>query len=223
MRRGQTERNKSNRFILIMSSNFFDFWDSDRTVINRTNFHLDYLLILLTSVSKSDEEAVEEVGEPVSKVLNDIDPERWRFLTSPTLTFRGCKPRGQPSSYNQINQKDDSWVLLQQNRQTYEQEKLCKARPTIRTIMGKWYRNISVIQMKERERERERAREDKWIPVQPCCVWLYSTLRWLILGKQVSPSGNKNKIERKKCRFHGVLKLSTKELQFDGLLTRWLR
>jgi hypothetical protein len=27
------------------------------------------------------------------------------------------KPRGQPSYFNQIKQKDDSWVLLQQNRQ----------------------------------------------------------------------------------------------------------
>jgi len=52
-------------------------------------------------VSKSDEESVEE---PVSKVLNDIDPEKSPFLAIPTLTFRGCKPRGQPSSCNQISQ-----------------------------------------------------------------------------------------------------------------------
>ena len=50
-------------------------------------------------MSKSDEEeSVEEVGEPVSKVLNDTDPEKSPFLGKPTLTFRGCKPRGQPSS-----------------------------------------------------------------------------------------------------------------------------
>jgi hypothetical protein len=58
-----------------------------------------FLLILLTSVSKSDEESVEEVGEPVIKVLNDTDPEKSRFPAKPTLTFSGCNPRGQPSSY----------------------------------------------------------------------------------------------------------------------------
>lgn len=62
------------------------------------------LSFLLTSVSKSDEESVEEVGETVSIVLNDIDPEKSPFLGSPTRTFKGCKPRGQPSSYNQIGQ-----------------------------------------------------------------------------------------------------------------------
>lgn len=59
----------------------------------------------LTSVSKSDEESVEEVGEPVIKVLNETDPEKSLFLPKPTLTLIGCKPRGQPSSYNHINQK----------------------------------------------------------------------------------------------------------------------
>lgn len=53
-------------------------------------------------MSKSDEESVEEVGEPVSKVLNDTDPENSSFLDKPTLTFRGCKPRGHPSSYSSI-------------------------------------------------------------------------------------------------------------------------
>jgi hypothetical protein len=55
-------------------------------------------------VSRSDEESVEEVGEPVIKVLNDLDPEKSPFLAIPTLAFRGCKPRGQPSSCNQISQ-----------------------------------------------------------------------------------------------------------------------
>lgn len=46
-----------------------------------SDFGLSYQHILLqsnffTSVSKSDEESVEEVGEPVSiVVLNDIDPK----------------------------------------------------------------------------------------------------------------------------------------------------
>jgi hypothetical protein len=56
-------------------------------------------------VSRSDEESVEEVGEPVIKVLNDLDPEKSPFLAIPTLAFRGCKPRGQPSSCNQISQQ----------------------------------------------------------------------------------------------------------------------
>lgn len=58
-------------------------------------------------MSKFDEdESVEQVGEPVSRVLNDTDPEKSWLLTNPTLTFIGCmRPIGQPSSYNQINQK----------------------------------------------------------------------------------------------------------------------
>lgn len=54
-------------------------------------------------MSKSDEESVEEEGEPVSKVLNDIDPELLPFLTNSILSFSGCKPRGHPSFYHQIN------------------------------------------------------------------------------------------------------------------------
>ena len=55
----------------------------------------------LTSVSKSDEETVEELGEPVMKVLKEVEPEKSLFLTNPTLVFNGCKPRGQPSSCHQ--------------------------------------------------------------------------------------------------------------------------
>jgi hypothetical protein len=53
---------------------------------------------ILTSVSRSEEEMVEEVGEPVSKVLNEIDPDKSRFLTNPTLAFSGLNPKGHPSS-----------------------------------------------------------------------------------------------------------------------------
>jgi len=54
-------------------------------------------------VSKSDEESVEEDGEAVIKVLNDIDPVPVPafslFLTNSILAFTGCsKPRGHPSS-----------------------------------------------------------------------------------------------------------------------------
>jgi len=54
-------------------------------------------------VSKSDEESVEEGGEAVSNVLNDIDPvpvpALSLFLTNSVLAFTGCsKPRGPPSS-----------------------------------------------------------------------------------------------------------------------------
>lgn len=52
----------------------------------------------LTSVSRSEEESVDEIGEPVSKVLKECEPLRSRFLTSPTLTFSGCSPNGHPSS-----------------------------------------------------------------------------------------------------------------------------
>lgn len=51
-----------------------------------------------TSVSRSEEESVEEIGEAVSKVLKEREPLRSRFLTSPTLTFSGCSPNGHPSS-----------------------------------------------------------------------------------------------------------------------------
>jgi hypothetical protein len=53
---------------------------------------------LLTSVSRSEEEMVEEMGEPVSKVLKETDPDKSRFLTNPTLAFSGLKPKGHPSS-----------------------------------------------------------------------------------------------------------------------------
>lgn len=38
------------------------------------------------------------MGEPVIKVLKEIEPLKSRFLTSPTLTFSGCRPKGHPSS-----------------------------------------------------------------------------------------------------------------------------
>jgi hypothetical protein len=41
---------------------------------------------------------VEELGEPVSKVLKETDPDKSRFLTNPTLALSGLKPKGHPSS-----------------------------------------------------------------------------------------------------------------------------
>ena len=43
----------------------------------------------LTSVSRSEEEMPEELGEAVSKVLNETEPEKSRFLTNPILAFNG--------------------------------------------------------------------------------------------------------------------------------------
>lgn len=54
-------------------------------------------------MSKSEEESVEHVGEPVSKVLKEIEPEKSRFLGNPTRALSGCRPSGHPSSYNHIN------------------------------------------------------------------------------------------------------------------------
>ena len=54
-------------------------------------------------MSKSEEESVEQVGELVSKVLNDIDPEKSGFLAKPTLALSGCRPSGQPSSCYHIS------------------------------------------------------------------------------------------------------------------------
>lgn len=50
------------------------------------------------SVSKSDDEAVDEVGEQVSIVLNDIDPRLSHTLSSVITTFHRRKPGGQSSS-----------------------------------------------------------------------------------------------------------------------------
>lgn len=57
-----------------------------------------YMKKIQTSVSRSEEESVEEEGEPVIKVLKESDPLNPRFLTCPALTFNGCSPSGHPSS-----------------------------------------------------------------------------------------------------------------------------
>ena len=68
----------------------------------------------VTSVSRSEEESVEELGEPVSKVLKETEPDKLRFLTNPTLALSGLRPRGHPSSYiknnNNNNNKNNKWV-----------------------------------------------------------------------------------------------------------------
>lgn len=56
----------------------------------------------VTSVSRSEEESVEELGEPVSKVLKETEADKLRFLTNPTLALSGLRPRGHPSSYIKI-------------------------------------------------------------------------------------------------------------------------
>lgn len=58
---------------------------------------------MLTSVSGSEEEEkAVQVGEPVTKVLNEADPaEKSRLLINPTLAFSGRNPKGHPSSYTQ--------------------------------------------------------------------------------------------------------------------------
>lgn len=40
-------------------------------------------------VSRSEEEMLEELGEAVSKVLNETEPEKSRVLTNPILAFNG--------------------------------------------------------------------------------------------------------------------------------------
>lgn len=50
------------------------------------------------SVSRSEEESVDELRDAVSKVLNEIEPLKSEFLANPTLAFTGCNPRGHPSS-----------------------------------------------------------------------------------------------------------------------------
>ena len=133
-------------------------------------------------MSKSDEESVEEVGEPVIKVLNDIDPEKFWFLANPTLTFSGCKPRGQPSSYNQISQKSNS-LNLRQNRQIWIRERYNKKQDNgtkslahyiyiYKKLIGKYCRTSSQT-WKEKQKSKWVETEDKWIPVQPCVPSTY--------------------------------------------------
>ena len=66
-------------------------------------------------MSRSEEESV-LVGEAVSRVLKETDPERLRFLTKPTLKFTGCNPSGHPSScrqkMNQINQMGSGQIPI---------------------------------------------------------------------------------------------------------------
>jgi len=53
---------------------------------------------LFTCVSRSDEESVEGVGEAVSMVLKETDPEKSPFPANPILAFNSLKPKGHPSS-----------------------------------------------------------------------------------------------------------------------------
>lgn len=50
-----------------------------------------------TSESRS-EESVKEMGDPVGKVLKEIDPGKFRFSSNPTLAFSSLNPKGHPSS-----------------------------------------------------------------------------------------------------------------------------
>jgi len=49
-------------------------------------------------VSRSEEESVERVGEAVSIVLKETDPEKSPFLANPILSLNSLKPKGHPSS-----------------------------------------------------------------------------------------------------------------------------
>lgn len=51
----------------------------------------------LDSESRS-EESVKEMGDPVGKVLKEIDPGKFRFSSNPTLAFSSLNPKGHPSS-----------------------------------------------------------------------------------------------------------------------------
>lgn len=51
----------------------------------------------ITSESRT-EESVKEMGDPVGKVLKEIDPGKSRFSSNPTLAFSILNPKGHPSS-----------------------------------------------------------------------------------------------------------------------------
>ena len=91
-------------------------------------------------MSRSEEESV-LVGEAVSRVLKEADPERIRFLTSPTLKVTGCNPSGHPSSCSEIMEQINH---------------LGSSQIPIESPMNHHYR--------ERERERNKT---SGLPVQP--------------------------------------------------------
>lgn len=98
-------------------------------------------------MSKSEEESVEEVGEPVIKVLKDTDPEKSPFLANPTLALSGCKPRGQPSSYNQI-----SIEISRIERNVLRKETNKKLDPVAEKLYEKMKTPDGKIQIKMREK-----------------------------------------------------------------------
>ena len=71
-------------------------------------------------MSKSEEESVEHVGEPVSRVLKEIDPKKSLFLPNPTLALIGWRPSGQPSSYNHISQEKKNYISHNNNHTNKE-------------------------------------------------------------------------------------------------------
>lgn len=59
-----------------------------------------YSYFPLTSVSKSDEVAQDALGEAVTTVLKEEEPENSEFLVNPTLRLSGWRPRGHPPSWH---------------------------------------------------------------------------------------------------------------------------
>ena len=127
-------------------------------------FHYCFLWgkCVLTSVSRSEEETMEEVGEPVSKVLKETDPDKSRFLTNPTLAFSGLNPKGHPSSCIPNQSSGFSHLL-----------KISKKK-SIKSIHYSTFTKCLCVQ--KRERERERAAE---VPAEP----------WFCSPKVVKESG----------------------------------
>lgn len=104
----------------------------------------------LTSVSRSEEESVEEIGEPVSKVLKECEPLRSRFLTSPTLTFSGCSPNGHPSSctYPYSNSIFNKWRKHQNPKTHILCVKLSNSQQTLCVKISKSQYSVRVCVLK---------------------------------------------------------------------------
>lgn len=70
--------------------------------------HIKFFLFVYARTSESrSEESVKKLGDPVGRVLKEIDPEKSRFSRNPTLAFSNLNPKGHPSSWfiNQLKLK----------------------------------------------------------------------------------------------------------------------
>lgn len=101
------------RWVLYFFSKKRKTWSCTARIFGKAYFVLFLRREILTSVSRSEEEMVEQVGDAVSKVLNEADPEISRLLISPSLAFSGLSPKGHPSccTQNSVEITDGFYII----------------------------------------------------------------------------------------------------------------